>query len=64
MDTGASWSKEEGAEKPRKTKKTHFLVPHGLRSPPFTPTLHGSSTQDGWQSGRSRTLGKRVYLYR
>jgi len=23
-----------------------------------------SVIQDGWQSGRSRTLGKRVYLYR
>ena len=45
--------------------KIQGFVSRSLQKARNPSTLHDPSKfQDGWQSGRSRTLGKRVYLYR
>ena len=64
MNTGMPPCKEEGVAERAGGKKFSHEMPRGLHKEQVTPSVICSSIQDGWQSGRSRTLGKRVYLYR
>ena len=61
MNMGSALGKEEA---PRNDTKINLPLPSGLHPLRNRPSVMCSVIQDGWQSGRSRTLGKRVYLYR
>gem|GEM_PF-3803041 len=61
MNAGLALGKEEA---PRNVTKINLPPPSGLHPLTNRPSVVSSVIQDGWQSGRSRTLGKRVYLYR